>query len=432
MPAQIAVKKISYPAHSSWIWAYMETCDNQLAVWYKWGMKFRAIGSLIPPTQRHEKVEIIGGVPGVCCLYPQATDLFYWLMKGWPSKGKFVHHSLYRLLPYKIVQPPNAAAIGCACSVGVASSKNPSNAGDSVTFTATITDTSGSATVVGTVSFYDGASLLGTGSALASSGNPVTSTFTTAALGGGNHTIKATFTPTAGSGFLTCSGTMSQDVNRATSCSVASSKNPSNSGDSVTFTVTITNNTDSVAPTGSVEWFDGATDLGAGTALSPSGNTATSTFTTSSLSVGTHVIKAVYTPTGDFQGCNCTISQVVNSANVCTTGCAGGIPQTLHLTLANISNCAGLAGTYSMTWVTNKWTVDSNGVGLSGNLSCPASAGCTGFKLSLTCGGVNFYTNAVPTSCTCSPVSFTYANAAAGPTGCCPGTPGTVQASIVP
>ena len=83
----------------------------------------------------------------------------------------------------------------------------------------------------------------------------------------------------------------------------------------VTFTATIdnTSGTDGT-PTGSVEFFDGTTDLGAGTALSGSGTSATSTFSIATLSTATQSISAVYEPTGVFETSTGAVSQSVNPA----------------------------------------------------------------------------------------------------------------------
>ena len=95
--------------------------------------------------------------------------------------------------------------------------------------------------------------------------------------------------------------------------------NPSTYGQSVTFTATVSD-TSSGVPTGSVEFYDGSTDLGPGSALSGSGNSATSTFTISTLTAGTHsAIKAVYTPTGNFVGSSGSLSQTVNTAALTIT-----------------------------------------------------------------------------------------------------------------
>ena len=88
-----------------------------------------------------------------------------------------------------------------------------------------------------------------------------------------------------------------------TTSTVGSSLNSSVYGQSVSFTDTVSNiGSSGGVPTGSVEFFDGSTDLGPGTSLSGSGTSATSTLTISTLTAGNHPITAVYTSTGDFQG----------------------------------------------------------------------------------------------------------------------------------
>jgi hypothetical protein len=88
-------------------------------------------------------------------------------------------------------------------------------------------------------------------------------------------------------------------------------------GHSVTFTATVGVHGGTGAPTGSVEFFDGSKDLGAGTKLAGSAASATSTFTSSTFSVATHPIKALYTRTGDSQGTTSgTVSQIVEPATV--------------------------------------------------------------------------------------------------------------------
>src|SRR5262249_12746323 len=73
----------------------------------------------------------------------------------------------------------------------VTSSLNPSPPGQPVTFTATVAAVApGAGTATGTVTFKDGSSVLGTGSLQLINGVDQ-ATFTTAALGGGSHTITA-------------------------------------------------------------------------------------------------------------------------------------------------------------------------------------------------------------------------------------------------
>jgi hypothetical protein len=106
----------------------------------------------------------------------------------------------------------------------------------------------------------------------------------------------------------------------STTTAVTSTANPSIFGPALTFTATVTNTTGvGGTPTGSVEFFDGATDLGPGSALTGGGASATSTLTIATLSVGSHSIEAVYTATGPFLGGTGTLSQTVNSAPLMLT-----------------------------------------------------------------------------------------------------------------
>ncbi len=78
------------------------------------------------------------------------------------------------------------------------------------------------------------------------------------------------------------------DPARSTSTTLSSSPNPSTSGQNVTFTATVTANVGT--PTGSVTFNDGPNTVGT-VNLDASGH---ATFTTSSLTVGSHSITAVY------------------------------------------------------------------------------------------------------------------------------------------
>src|SRR5262249_10242499 len=76
---------------------------------------------------------------------------------------------------------------------------------NSVTFTATITPTSGSQYPSGTVAFYDGLTQIGTTQTVTQVGatNVGTASITLSNLSGGNHAdITAQYTPTAGNGLL--------------------------------------------------------------------------------------------------------------------------------------------------------------------------------------------------------------------------------------
>ncbi len=121
----------------------------------------------------------------------------------------------------------------------------------------------------------------------------------------------STFTPVVGPQYT---------IEASTTTSVDSSLNPSIYGQSVVFTATIDNTSGSGGvPTGGVEFFDGLTDLGPGTPLSGSGTSATSTFTISTLSAVTHLIRAVYTATGGFLDSAGMTSQIVAALHITGT-----------------------------------------------------------------------------------------------------------------
>jgi surface antigen len=103
---------------------------------------------------------------------------------------------------------------------------------------------------------------------------------------------------------------------------VSSSANPSSFGQAVTLTTTVAPETSNPnMPTGAVQMFDGATNIG-------SGSLAGGAFsvTTSSLSVGSHPITATYGGDSRFlSGSSSTFNQVVNKAAT-TTGLAASPP----------------------------------------------------------------------------------------------------------
>src|SRR5262249_42176571 len=144
------------------------------------------------------------------------------------------------------------------------------------TFTATVDPVApGSGTRTGTVTFKDGVSVLGTGTVNASG----QATFTTSSLAVNSHSIIAQYG--GDSNFYRRSSlALTQVVSKAsTSTTVISSVNPSVYGQSVTFTASISVVAPGAGtPTGSVEFFDGATSLGTSAVTG-----TTAAFTTSAL-----------------------------------------------------------------------------------------------------------------------------------------------------
>jgi hypothetical protein len=104
------------------------------------------------------------------------------------------------------------------------------------------------------------------------------------------------------------SAPVTEVVNAASATAVSSSANPVRKKATVTFTASITVNPASVAATGSVSFYDGSSLLGR---VSVSKDKAS--LSTSSLSVGTHTITAVYGGAGNVTGCSGQLSEVVKS-----------------------------------------------------------------------------------------------------------------------
>ena len=132
----------------------------------------------------------------------------------------------------------------------------------------------------------------------------------------------------------------------STTTALASSLNPSVSGQNVTFTATVSPNT----ATGTVTFKDGSTTLGTGTLSSGS-----ATYATTGLSVGSHTITAVYG--GDANNTTSTsngLSQVVSVAPISYCESISQQSNNLNIfnvtlgTLNNSSDCNSTGGTGSV------------------------------------------------------------------------------------
>ena len=182
-------------------------------------------------------------------------------------------------------------------TTGLSSNLSPSTFGQSATFTAMVSPSG----ATGTVTFLDGSTTLGSGTLRVG-----VATFATASLSGGAHSITALYGGDSNYN-ISASSVISQTVNKAnTATDLSPSLNPSNSGQSVTFTATVTPSN----ATGTVKCMDGATSLGSATLVR-----GIVTFTTSRLTVGTHSITASYVGDSNYNGSDSsnTVSQVVKS-----------------------------------------------------------------------------------------------------------------------
>ena len=189
-------------------------------------------------------------------------------------------------------------------TISASSSPNPSIFGQAITFVAKVNSSSGP-TPTGTVKFTDTTGSLTLGTAALNAGGTASITITGTLLHGGTYTISAAYS--GDKNYASSSASVTQVVAKAaTSTTLTSSVNPSTSGTAVTFTAT-------VSWSGSVHWGnmqfkDGATVIGT-VAVNNSG---VATFTTNSLTAGTHSIMAHYRGAASFEHSNSSlVSQVV-------------------------------------------------------------------------------------------------------------------------
>ena len=172
-------------------------------------------------------------------------------------------------------------------TTGLSTSVNPTVFGQSVTFTATVSVTApGAGAPTGTVTFKDGTSTIGTGS-LSVTG---TAAFTTSSLTVGIHTITAVYGGNVSFAASTSSG-LSQTVRRRdTTTVVTATPEPSLPGQSLRFTATVAVQAPGTGtPTGSVAFKKGTATLATRTL-----SAGTAIFDTTALTIGQHVISAVY------------------------------------------------------------------------------------------------------------------------------------------
>lgn len=267
-------------------------------------------------------------------------------------------------LAENVVPAPTTTVIGA--------STNPVTYGNTVSLTATVTDTHGGA--AGSVVFTDGGGNLG--SATLGSGGSGTLTVT-APLAAGSHSIVASYGGNSSDG-ASSSSPLTLTVNPvATTTTVGASPNPASHGNTVTISAQVTPTSGSgLEPSGSVSFVDGSSPLGSAT-LTTAG---VATISINSLARGTHQITASYGADANHLGStsapyNLTIQAAASTTTVSfsPTTVAVDQPTTFAASVAFLGSGSGvIAGTILFT---------DNGQSIPG---CPpatvsgGSATCTG------------------------------------------------------
>ncbi len=261
---------------------------------------------------------------------------------------------------------PIASPVGTSVSLS-ASPPTTSVQGSSVTLTATVTDSDGSSPQGGTVQFKENGTDVGSPAPV---GSNAEATLTTTDLPSGSDPLTAVFTPATGTNY---SGSTSTSVPYTvtgssigtTTTLVASPPSSVSYGTSVAFTATVSD-ADSSAPTGTVTFEDGGTPIAGESDVALTGSSPyTATYTTSTLSVATHALSAVYNPPTGYSGSTGTLSFTVTGIGTTTSLSAS---QTSPVTYGTSVNFTALVSDADSSAPTGTVTFEDGGTPIAGEI----------------------------------------------------------------
>ena len=209
--------------------------------------------------------------------------------------------------------------------------------------------------VSGPVSFFDGGTLLGTATIVNGQ-----ATLTVPSLPIGTNQITVTAVDTFTNGSITSPPTQVTVAKTAISVTLASSANPSSPSQPITFSATT-----HAGATGLVTFLDGTTILGTGTINA----VGVATFTTSTLTVGSHPITASYGGDSAYNAAtSAVLTEVVGKIPTVTTIAASAPAQLLHTgvtftanVIAPSPNATGTVTFMEGTTILGTATLSANG-----------------------------------------------------------------------
>ncbi|MGA9643097.1 MAG: FG-GAP-like repeat-containing protein [Terriglobales bacterium] len=199
--------------------------------------------------------------------------------------------------------PLNQVVNTAMTTTSLVSSQNPALVKDTVFYTATVAGQYGGA-VTGTIVFQDGGSTVAT---VPMVGNQAA--YSTSYSSPGTHSMTATYSGDTNNA-RSVSATLVEQIIKggfASETVLTTSGSPSPGGQPVTFTATVTSARGTIPDGELVTFYDGITQLGSVPLASE-----TAAYTTLSLSVGTHVIKATYAGDATFKSSSGTVKQVID------------------------------------------------------------------------------------------------------------------------
>ena len=223
----------------------------------------------------------------------------------WGVSGDRVHS-----VTFNLTTNANSAVIGTSTSLSASSSSVAENS--PVTLTAKVQQSSGTTAPSGTVTFYNGGTMIGTGTL--SSG---TATLTTSSLPVGTNSVTASY---AGDSTFNASASSTVQITVtstvvSTTTTLASSTSSVTQNSAVTLTASVKQASGTTSPSGSVTFYSGSTSLGSATLTG-----GVASISTTSLPVGTDTVTATYSGNSTFNSSTSNaVSITVNSGVVGTT-----------------------------------------------------------------------------------------------------------------
>jgi hypothetical protein len=198
-------------------------------------------------------------------------------------------------------RPLTQVVTSASTTTSIASSKNPVALNSPLTYMATVTGQYGGAPT-GSVTFADGGVVLATESLTSNS-----AAYTTSYKTRGTHAITATYSGDSNYAGSVSAALEEQAKGVPSKTVVTASESPSQLGQPVTFTAEVTSTRGTIADGELVTFYDGKTAIGTGTTIG-----GIATFTTSSLTAKSHLIKATYAGDSVFDPSTGIVTQVVD------------------------------------------------------------------------------------------------------------------------
>jgi len=298
--------------------------------------------------------------------------------------------------------------------------------GASFTLSATVSATGSVPT--GSLSFYDGTTLLGTAQTLVNG----TASLSGVTLLGGAHNLTAVYAGTAT--YVTSTSSISVVTVSTASTTTLLAITPTTLivNGSATFTTTITSTVSpSTPPTGTVTFTDGSTSLGVASVAS---STGTATITVPLTTLGSNAIKTCYSGDTNYAASCVTVNVTVNAIATTTTLSLSSLTVYPGGVVALTATMTPAVATQTVTFLNGTATLGTAQTNASGVATFAVTAGAmnTIYTLSanvMAAGNYGASSSAVQALTVVAPITM---SALPNPISIAPGSSGTVNLTLTP